>query len=68
MVLATLLIEMGMTNYILLEPVAITEIFDKYKLSQNRHEIFVIILISRVIYNRNLLCTELCRDVAMSKQ
>ena len=56
-----------MTFYILSEPISITEIFDEYKIIQNRHAVLALILKSEIVHNRNLLCNEMCRDIAMSK-
>ena len=59
-----------MTAYILSEPISITETFDKYKISENRHAVLALILKSGIVHNRNLLCrpNEMCREVAVSKQ
>ena len=57
-----------MTIHILSEPISITEILGKYITSQNILAILALILKSGIVHNRNLLCNEMCRDVAVSKQ
>ena len=53
-----------MTIYILSESILITETLDKYKISQDRCAILALILKSSIVHNRNLLCNEICCDVA----
>ena len=67
MTLETLLIETSMTIYILSEPISIIKILGKNKISQNILAILALILKSGIVHG-NLLCNEMCHDVAMSKQ
>ena len=45
----------------------IAENLHKYKISQNRHAILALILKSGIFHQSNLLCSEMCLDVTMSK-